>query len=41
MPKSVDAILYLLVVLIGLTGAALVEIVPRYLLATALVYGNF
>jgi hypothetical protein len=41
MPKSVDVILYLLAVSAGLAGAALIEIVPRYMLATALVYGNF
>jgi hypothetical protein len=41
MPNKIDLALYGLVVALGLAGVALFEIVPRYMFATALVYGNF
>jgi hypothetical protein len=39
--KIADAALYALMLALGLTGALLIEIVPKYMLATNLVYGNF
>jgi hypothetical protein len=39
--KIADAALYALLLALGLTGAILIEIVPQYMLATNLVYGNF
>jgi hypothetical protein len=41
MPNNIDIVLYVLVVALGLAGVVLLEIVPQYMFATALVYGNF
>jgi hypothetical protein len=41
MPNNIDLALYVLVVALGLAGVVLFEIVPQYMFATALVYGNF
>ena len=38
---QIDVWLYLTALGLGLLGVALIEILPGYLLATDLVYGNF
>lgn len=41
MPKNGDLFLYCVLLALGVTGVVMIEIVPRYMLSTSLVYGGF